>query len=306
MLRINDFYYSYYFFITLISIHISTFGSMTEQKIKIPKTPEYKELKNKFTKNALKIALQTYQVGWYNNNPVFQKWSPIADSVIGRYSVEEQRRYFLVSVMLHNTDNAQGLNVIYDHIHSALSSERKQQRTPNGLISTLLSAQEYESAMDIPLDIRSKVFDNKVFDKKHSPLVLVEKSFEVNPDIKWSLLKVGGALFYIFVSYLKKEDTEKEPYKKKGDSLPGFLALSDQFNKMENDLRENMEKQFPALKTHAVKSLIRDKTWLSYAKENWIFCGSVSCMMVLLLCLLHDKIPYLHRPPTVIVAAVIL
>jgi hypothetical protein len=272
-----------------------------QQSLTIPNNPEYKKLEKRFGTVNLKNVLCNYQNNNYWNLELFTKWSTVADKVIGYEYVEEQRRYFLVSIMLHAPTNTEGLDILHNVYWQKCLTRNITSSTPQGSISVQLSPEKYEEAMKVCNDIRVKLFTGRNI----NPLTLVKKSSnEITTEVKWSLFKGVAVISYLISSCLKKENKKKDEekrYDNSNNSLFSFLALSDVLQKVEEDARSALEKCYPILKTHNVKSLVDDKlSWLS-DRNNWILCGSVGCMALLLLCLLHNKIPYLHRTFTFVV-----
>jgi len=282
--------------IPLLGMYQSPIYNQQQPLIVIPNKPKYKKLEDKFGIQRLTTVLHNYQYNKYGCDDCFNKWSSVADSIIGHQYVEEQRRYFLVNIMLHAQQNMDGLNVLHDSFFNKHSSHTYSSfNTPQGPVHTQLFPWQYKQAMKVCNDIRTQLFTGGNI----NPLILVQRSpDEMAPEVKWSLFKGAAIISYLISLCLKKED-EKEDKKKQcdhsGHSLFSLLALSDILQKVEEDTQKIVEKHFPILKEYEVKSLIDDKSSWLYDRKNWIFCGSVGCMVLLLLCIFRDKIPHLQR-----------
>ena len=202
--------------------------------------------------------------------------------------------------MLHTQTNYNGLKTLYACVrdyHIKYGHPLQSFKTDQGLIHTTMEATDYTQAMEVLNSLRSKIFVKDI-----SPLVIVRKTEnELSPAIKWSLFKVGAIITYLISLCLEKEKKgEKE--KKKNSSLGSGLALGNTFQKINEDINRDLEKRFPILETHAVKSMVDDTLWL-YDRKNWIACGSAFCMMLLLYCIFYDKLPDMHHVYSVIIVA---
>lgn len=264
--------------------------------------PEYKKLGTDFGLSALEGALKDYSSGTYQHKPHIKTWSGIADYIIGNEYFEEQRRYFLVNVMLWDSTNYEGIRHLRDcfeeHKEHALNPYQANvgTKTPQGTVYTQVESDKYANMMKIPNEIRSKIFVKGV-----SPLVLVKKAEgELSISTKWNLYKVGVAIMYLVSLYLKKDEKDKKTEEKK-NSLFSTLDISNALKEIEEGLQKDLEKSFPILKTHRVKSLVDDKTFWLYDRNNWIKGGSAFCMALLAYALLNDKLPNVtHRVHSVI------
>lgn len=170
-------------------------------------------------------------------------------------------------------------------------------KSPQGPVYTTIELDDYTNVMKISNDIRSKIFVNGI-----SPLVLVKKAEgELSTSTKWSLYKVGAVIMYLISLCLKKEDEKDKKKERKNGSLSSFLEISNALKDLEEGLQKDLEKSFPILKTHRVKSLVDDKTFWLYDRNNWIKGGSAFCMALLAYALLNDKLPNVtHRVHSVI------
>jgi hypothetical protein len=291
-------------------LHACLQGMHQYQHPIIPNTPEYGKLEKEFGNHQVSCVLRAYHNDQYVHNSLFNKWSGIADIAIGKYCVEEQRRYFLVNIMLQADKNPNGLEAIYHSYANewfcGQNGQYTQGRidTPNGPIYTQLESWQWTQAMDLPIDIRDKLFTDARYGNyagKFKSFVLVRKQpGEVTPVVKWSLFKGSVIFAHLITSLLKKDDDDKKPHKK-NHSLISLMALSDAYQKIEEDIQRDLETQYPILKTHEVKSLIADKTWWLYDSKKWLLYGSASCMTLLALCFFHDKIPYMNQVISMII-----
>lgn len=293
--------YRYFILLTMVPASLLSMQNIVNYQYQVLlNQPAYKELETKFGRQALENVLYNYDSNAYQCDSIFQNWSSVAGTVIGYYGFEEQRRYFLTSVKLHSITNPKGLQVLYDCFQNRLRNyghTNSENFTPQGYIDTKLQFDDYLAAKAISDAIRSRIFVNGI-----SPLVLVKKTEnELSPATKWSIFKAGAVIMHLISLCLEKEKEEKN--KKKNSSLEGFLAISDVMQRAEEDIQRSLEDSYPILKTHIVKSLVDDKTWWLYDRKNWIACGSAFCMMLLLYCLFHDKIPDMHRIYSVIIVA---
>lgn len=289
----------YNLFVLFIIVNVPLLGMYQPQQqlIPIPNKPEYKELEQQFGAQSLSTALYNYQNNNYSYDHNFQKWSLVADQVIGRNYVEEQRRYFLVNVMLHTQQNVDGLDILHD---SFLNKDNRSSHdfTPQGLVHPRLDPWQYTKAMKVSNDIRTQLFTGRNINS----LVLVQKpSDAMPPEVKWSLFKGVAVVSYLISLCLEKEDKEKDKKKKPGSPLFSLFALTDILQKVEEDIQQALERSYPVLKDYEVKSLVDDKTSWLYDRKNWIFCGSISCMALLLLCIFRDKVPYVGSSFAVVV-----
>jgi hypothetical protein len=262
----------------------------------IPNKPQYKNLENKFGSQTLKTVLYNYQNNIYVDQ-FFQQWSNIADCAIG---CAEQKRYFLVNVMLHAQNHWDGLDALYQVLSCSQSHTKNNFNTPQGSICAQLSSSQYTEAMKVCNDIRATMFGGNI-----KPLILVEKSSVIVPvKIKWSLFKGLAIISYLVTSCLTKEDDNKDKKKKhnnSNNSLFSFLALSDTLQKVEKNIQKGLENSYPVLKTHVVKSLVDDTYSWIYDINNWIFYGSIGCMALLLLCLFRGHLPHMYRTVTFLI-----
>ena len=295
------FHSRYLFFTMLAVIHISLLGMQGDIEYQrfLQSHPEYQELETKFTPESVRHVFANYNWGQYNQQEAFQGWSLIANRVIGSQFDTEERRFFLVNALLHDHTNKEGLLILYKCSHNALEmrdnlySQQFQNSTdtPQGKIYTHMESDEYKNAKQVSNSLRSKIFVNGV-----SPLVLVKKtSGELSPAAKWSLFKMGAIMTCLISSLLETEDTNKkeENKKKENRSFNAFLLLTNAAQKAEEEMQKALIEEYPILKTHEVKSLVDDKIWWLYDRKNWVKCGSATCMIILLLCLLRDKLPYI-------------
>ena len=305
--------FQYYFFILITVMHISLLGMQSNTSVyqalltQSEYKAEYKELETKFGSQQLGLVLDRHLQGGYESNQVFQSWLPIANQVIPR-CFEDKRRYFFVNIMLHAQTNYDGLEVLRDCFNNHLIGSHvryspqatKIVQTPQGPISTQLEPYQYIEAMNVSNGIRSRIFVNNI-----SPLVLVRKTGnELSPATKWSLFKAGAVMMHLISLCCEKEkEKEGKKEKKKNSSLGSFLRISDAMQEAEEEIQNDLEKKYPILKTHMVKSLVDDKTWWLYDRKNWIACGSAFCMILLLYCLFHNKLPDMHRIYSVIIVA---
>ncbi|HSC25132.1 MAG TPA: hypothetical protein VLB80_02845 [Candidatus Babeliales bacterium] len=71
--------------------------------------------------------------------------------------------------------------------------------------------------------------------------------------------------------------------------------------KLEKNIQKDFLGRFPILKDYDAKSLRDDKTWWLYDVKTWIIGGSITSMMLLFLCLMRNKIPYVRQMFSVII-----
>lgn len=213
-----------YFFVSFLMLHACLQGMQQYHHPIIPSASEYKKLEEEFGNHSLKCVLSAYHNEQYRYDPLFNKWSEIADTAIGKYCVEEQQRYFLVNVMLQSQKNPEGLDAIYhSYTNEWFCGEYGQYTngkidTPHGPVYTQLEPWLWTKAMDIPIDIQDKLFTETRggnFAGKFKSFVLVRKEAgEVIPVIKWSLFKGSVIFAHLITSLLKKDDDDKRPCEK--------------------------------------------------------------------------------------------
>lgn len=291
-----------FLFVLCVFTHAVMWGSLTYEHYRpVARRSEYKPLVDKFNLDDVALALYSYQNNLYHNIPthqsILQNWSIIADMAIGTCA-EEQKRRFMVGVMLYASRQAHELSVLHSCFITARDPYCQKYDTPQGPIANLLYDAHYNNAMTIDYEIRDKIFGNCY--TQANPFVLVKKSDAMTPAFKWSFFKALAVMTHIATSLLENKKDEKEKDQKKNSSLGGFLAISDICQKMEEEVRQRLEKDYPVLKDYEIKSLISDKSWWLYDRNKWILCGSISCMVLLLLGLMYDKLPYVHYAVTTI------
>lgn len=273
--------------------------------------PEYKKLATEFGKDALETALTNHSSNSHTDRNFLPCWSGIARSVIGSGNAyaTEQQRYLIVNVMLHDARNPGQVRQLYDcfieHQNCSFNPHhpKKGINTPEGIVYTQMESDDYTKVMAISNDIRSKIFVNGI-----SPLVLVRKAEgELNISTKWFLYEASVVIMYLISLCFKKEekkDQKENGKKEENGSLLNFLDMSYLLQRMEEAMQKDLEKSFPILETHTVKSLVDDKTFWLYDRNNWIKGGSALSIVLLAYALIYDKLPDVtHRVYSVIFVA---
>lgn len=262
------------------------------------KKSNYQELENKFGNTALVNTLNDYECNLSTKNYVSTIWNTLADTVIGTDCVEGKRRHFLVSLMLHSETHLEGLQTLYA-CFNAPQEERNKIVTPNGSVYMQIHADQYNKAMEVSEHIRNTMFGNKA--RQANPLVLVDKvDSRINTALKWALFKVA-AVMVPMISYAYKKEKKKESEKEKNKTINSVLFLADVFQTIEEIASQELEKNYPILKTHEVKSLIGEKTWWLYDRKNWIAMAGLGTMGLIFWAVMYDKIPHIYQPPRVII-----
>jgi len=296
----------YSFFTVVIMMHVCAFGMYNNNNfvvLPIPDTPYYKKLTEKFGAPALANVLYSYQNNIYtrdHNNVDFHNWSAVANSIFGYQYAEERKRDFLVDVMLHTLNNKQGLDILHRVFCDKINGRIKPWKTPQGDVHSILLDSQYDTAMNVSEDIRNTIFAGK---KNYNAFIVIPKSNSLFSKIKWPLYKGFALVSYLVSRCLEKEDRykKKDEAKKNENPLTAFFLCADVLKESEEAIQAALEKQYPCLKTHEVKSLIEDRTSWLYNRNNWIAGVSVSCMALLLFCLLRDKLPTMHQVVALVV-----
>lgn len=287
-----------YVFLSVCLILLPTFLSGSNYT-ELCKKPKYQELENKFGHSSLVAKLVAFQNNLDSQNYERTVWNPIADKVIGTDCVEGKRRHFLVSVMLYAEKHLQGLQTLEACYNALPNSSKSSIDTPHGPIYMQIHADQYEKGMEISKHIRKTMFGDKHGQAK--PFILVDKvDYRMNTAIKWALFKAAAVAVHMISSVFKKEE-KKQPQKQKDKTLSSSFVLADIFQTIEEIANQELEKKYPILKTHEVKSLIGEKTWWLYDRKNWITMAGLGAMSFLVYAIIYDKLPYIYQEPKIII-----
>lgn len=288
----------YYYFPTLIlfmicGLNASMYQQNTNDEYRaLLNRPDYKKLENEFGTPLFQEVLAGYCSNRYEDVHFFERWSEVADETIGHHYVEEQKRYFLVNIILHHKTKEDQLFRLYSYFNTHKENSSNQSvgnKTPHGIVYTKIESDDYTKFKEISNDIRSKIFVKGI-----SPLVLVKKAEgELDIATKWLFFKAGAVIMYLASLCLKKDEKD-EKRERKNDLLLSFSEISNVLQGLEEATQKYLEKSYPVLEKYTVKSLVDKPFWL-YDRNNWIKGGSAFCMVLLAYALLNDKLPDVTR-----------